>query len=129
MRLFIEDLKNHVGNSVEILGWVYQSRSSGKVKFLEVSNIMSITNIFSGSNWHEREVWDMYGIFFKNHPDLRRLLNDYNFEGYPLKKDFPLSGKTELFYSSLKSYIVRQKVKLVQEYRNFIFNFKNINKN
>jgi len=71
----------------------------------------------------------MYGIFFKNHPDLRRLLNDYNFDGYPLKKDFPLSGKTELFYSSLRSYLVRQKVKLVQEYRNFIFNFKNINKN
>jgi NADH:ubiquinone oxidoreductase subunit C len=112
-----------------LLSLSFNTRIFIKVKFLEVSNIMSITNIFSGSNWHEREVWDMYGIFFKNHPDLRRLLNDYNFEGYPLKKDFPLSGKTELFYSSLKSYIVRQRVKLVQEYRNFIFNFKNINKN
>ena len=65
----------------------------------------------------------MYGIFFKNHPDLRRILNDYNFQGFPLKKDFPLSGKIEVFYSSLISNLIKPRVKLIQEYRNFIFNF------
>jgi NADH-quinone oxidoreductase subunit C len=66
----------------------------------------------------------MYGIFFKNHPDLRRLLNDYNFEGFPLKKDFPLTGYKELFYSNLKGYLIEQKIKLSQEYRNFNFSKK-----
>jgi len=66
----------------------------------------------------------MYGIFFKNHPDLRRLLNDYNFEGFPLKKDFPLTGYKELFYSNLRGYLIEQKIKLSQEYRNFNFSKK-----
>ena len=106
-----------------LLSLIFNTRIFIKIKFLEISNIVSITNIFSGSNWYEREIWDMYGIFFKNHPDLRRILNDYNFQGFPLKKDFPLSGKIEVFYSSLISNLIKPRVKLIQEYRNFIFNF------
>jgi len=107
-----------------LLSLTFNTRIFIKIKILEISNLTSITNIFSGSNWHEREIWDMYGIFFKNHPDLRRLLNDYNFEGFPLKKDFPLTGYKELFYSNLKGYLIEQKIKLSQEYRNFNFSKK-----
>tara|TARA_B100000029_G_scaffold464609_1_gene498679 strand:- start:342 stop:944 length:603 start_codon:yes stop_codon:yes gene_type:complete len=83
--------------------------------------IPSITKIFPSANWMEREIFDMYGISIKDHPDLRRILTDYGFEGYPLRKDFPLTGHTEVRYSESKKKVISEPVKLDQEYRNFDF--------
>jgi len=81
--------------------------------------ISSITSIFPSANWMEREVYDMYGVNFKDHPDLRRILTDYGFEGHPLRKDFPLTGHTEVRYSEEKKKVINEPVKLEQNYRNF----------
>ena len=85
------------------------------------TELPSITKIFPSANWMEREIFDMYGISFKNHPDLRRILTDYGFEGYPLRKDFPLTGHTEVRYSEDKKKVISEPVKLDQEYRHFDF--------
>ena len=81
--------------------------------------IASLTPIFPSANWMEREVFDMYGVSFKDHPDLRRILTDYGFEGHPLRKDFPLSGHTEVRYSEDQKKVVNEPEKLEQNYRNF----------
>tara|TARA_B100000214_G_C23849522_1_gene572680 strand:- start:284 stop:877 length:594 start_codon:yes stop_codon:yes gene_type:complete len=81
--------------------------------------INSITEIYPSANWMEREVYDMYGVNFKNHPDLRRILTDYNFEGFPLRKDFPLTGHKEVRYSEDEKKVIYEPVKLEQNYRNF----------
>ena len=81
--------------------------------------VSSITSLFPSANWMEREVFDMYGIEFKNHPDLRRILTDYGFEGHPLRKDFPLTGHNEVRYSEDKKKVIYEPVKLEQNYRNF----------
>jgi len=87
----------------------------------EKETVPSITKIFPSANWMEREVFDMYGISFKDHPDLRRILTDYGFKGYPLRKDFPLTGHTEVRYSEDKKKVIYEPVKLDQEYREFDF--------
>tara|TARA_A100001011_G_scaffold132878_1_gene140021 strand:- start:31935 stop:32546 length:612 start_codon:yes stop_codon:yes gene_type:complete len=91
------------------------------IKFEITEQIPSITKIFPSANWMEREVFDMYGIKFKNHPDLRRILTDYNFKGHPLRKDFPLTGFNEVRYSEKDKKVVYEPVKLEQNYRNFDF--------
>ncbi len=97
------------------------SRIKLSLKFETNININSLTKIFPSANWMEREVFDMYGIKFKNHPDLRRILTDYGFKGHPLRKDFPLTGFNEVRYSEKEKKVIYEPVKLEQNYRNFDF--------
>ena len=91
------------------------------IKFKFNQPINSLTKIFTSANWMEREVFDMYGIKFKNHPDLRKILTDYGFKGHPLRKDFPLTGFNEVRYSEKDKKVIYEPVKLEQNYRNFDF--------
>ena len=97
----------------------YNSRLILEYFINEDEIVPSITKIYPASNWMEREVFDMYGITFKDHPDLRRILTDYGFNGYPLRKDFPLTGHNEVRYSEDKKKVIYEPVKLEQNYRNF----------
>ena len=90
-----------------------------KTSINENDNLESITSIHKAANWYERECYDLFGIKFFNHPDLRRIMTDYNFEGHPLRKDFPLTGHTEVRYDDLEKKVLYEPVKLSQEYRDF----------
>ena len=92
-----------------------------KVPTDESTPVPSATGLFSSAGWLEREAWDMYGIYFSDHPDLRRLLTDYGFEGHPMRKDFPLTGYVEVRYDDAQKRVVYEPVKLTQEFRNFDF--------
>tara|TARA_Y100000588_G_C14264748_1_gene929335 strand:- start:2361 stop:2990 length:630 start_codon:yes stop_codon:yes gene_type:complete len=92
-----------------------------KVAVDEEGAVPSMTALFNTAGWFEREVWDLYGIYFTNHPDLRRLLTDYGFEGHPLRKDFPLTGYVELRYDDEQKRVVYEPVKLTQDFRSFDF--------
>ena len=99
----------------------YNMRVKLLIKFELNQSINSLTKVFPSANWMEREVFDMYGIKFKNHPDLRRILTDYGFKGHPLRKDFPLTGFNEVRYSEKDKKVIYEPVKLEQNYRNFDF--------
>ena len=101
------------------LSMVLNKRLILKTNIKENELIESITPIHKSANWYERECYDLFGIQFSNHPDLRRILTDYNFEGHPLRKDFPLTGHTEVRYDNIEKKVIYEPVKLAQEFRNF----------
>jgi len=110
-------------NRFEII-YIFLSMKNNKRIVLRTSiyendSLDSIIQIFKASNWYERECYDLFGIKFNNHPDLRRIMTDYNFEGHPLRKDFPLTGHTEVRYDDVEKKVVYETVKLTQEYRDF----------
>lgn len=104
-----------------LLSLKHNHRIRVKVKTDENTPVDSVTSLFSTANWFEREAWDMYGIYFNEHPDLRRILTDYGFEGHPLRKDFPLTGFVEMRYDETQKRVIYEPVKLTQEFRNFDF--------
>lgn len=104
-----------------MLSMAHNTRIRIKVKTGETVPVHSITSLFPNANWYEREAFDMYGILFDEHPDLRRILTDYGFEGYPLRKDFPLSGFVEVRYDEERKSVIYEPVNLPQEYRSFDF--------
>ena len=97
----------------------YNSRIRIKTYADEATPVPSLTSLYDGALWYEREVYDMFGVFFAGHPDLRRMLTDYGFDGHPLRKDFPLTGYTELRYDEEKKRIVVEPLELTQAFRNF----------
>ena len=91
------------------------------ISVAEDESVDSLTSIFPSANWYEREVWDLFGITFNNHPDLRRILTDYGFNGFPLRKDFPLSGNVEVRYDLASKKVIYEPIKLAQAFRTFDF--------
>jgi len=105
----------------DLLSLGFNSRLRLKIFVNEITPILSITPIFINANWYEREIWDLYGVYFNKHPDLRRLLTDYGFEGHPMRKDFPCFGFIELRYDDNKKRIIVESLDLAQDFRVFRF--------
>jgi NADH/F420H2 dehydrogenase subunit C len=105
----------------DLLSLEYNIRVRVKTNVNELTPVGSVTSVYSAANWWEREVWDMFGIFFTNHPDLRRILTDYGFEGFPLRKEFPLTGYVEVRYDEAQKRVVCEPIELAQEFRKFDF--------
>ena len=104
-----------------LLSVQYNSRVRVKTLVDEIDPISSVTPLYSSAAWWEREVWDMFGVFFSNHPDLRRILTDYGFQGHPLRKDFPLTGYVEVRYDDSEKRVIQEPVEVTQELRYFDF--------
>jgi NADH-quinone oxidoreductase subunit C len=104
-----------------LLSLVHNRRIRLKVMTDEITPVPTATGVFPSANWWEREAWDLYGVYFSDHPDLRRILTDYGFDGHPLRKDFPLTGFVEVRYDDEQKRVVYEPVKLSQEFRNFDF--------
>ena len=104
-----------------LLSYKLNKRIIIKINTNDITPVPSITDIFSSSNWYEREVWDLFGVFFSGHPDLRRILTDYGFEGFPFRKDFPQTGFVEVRYDDQKKYVLYEPLELAQEFRSFDF--------
>ena len=104
-----------------LLSPAHNTRIRIKVETDETTPVPSIIDVYPAANWFEREAYDLYGILFSGHPDLRRILTDYGFEGHPLRKDFPLTGFVEVRYDDEQKRVVYERVKLQQEFRNFDF--------
>jgi NADH-quinone oxidoreductase subunit C len=104
-----------------LLSLKHNQRVRVKVTTDEGTPVPSVTGVFGAANWYEREVWDMYGVYFAEHPDLRRLLTDYGFEGHPMRKDFPQTGYVEVQYDEEQKRVVYQPVKMRQDWRSFDF--------
>jgi NADH-quinone oxidoreductase subunit C len=104
-----------------LLSLTHNQRVRVKVRTDAGSPVPTVTGVFSSAGWWERETWDMYGVYFRDHPDLRRILTDYGFEGHPLRKDFPLTGYVEVRYDDLEKRVVYEPVKLTQDFRSFDF--------
>lgn len=111
--------KNRFEVVYNLLSITNNSRVRVKTYTDELTPLDSAVPVFSGANWFEREVWDMYGVYFQGHPDLRRILTDYGFEGHPFRKDFPLSGYVELRYDDEKKRVIAEPIELAQEFRKF----------
>lgn len=105
----------------DLLSVKYNTRLTIKIFTYELGSVPSVTSVYSAAGWFEAEVWDMFGIFFKNHVNLKRILTDYGFQGYPLRKDFPLSGFIEMRYNETQKRVVGESIELSQEYRTFNF--------
>lgn len=105
-----------------LLSITYNTRITITTSIDELTPVDSATDIFNSADWLEREVWDMFGVFFFNHKDLRRILTDYGFRGHPLRKDFPMTGYVEVRYDESQKRVVTEKISLAQDYRVFLFN-------
>ncbi|VEN55215.1 unnamed protein product [Callosobruchus maculatus] len=122
-RLLFEETLYFPGNRFEVIYNILSLRFNARIRVKtytdELTPIESCNDIYKAANWYEREIWDMYGVFFSNHPDLRRILTDYGFEGHPFRKDFPLSGYVEVRYDDEKKRVVVEPLELAQEFRRF----------
>jgi NADH/F420H2 dehydrogenase subunit C len=104
-----------------LLSVTYNARIRIKTCVDEIQPLLSSSPVYSSAGWWEREIWDMFGIFFSNHPDLRRILTDYGFQGHPLRKDFPLTGYVEVRYDDSEKRVITESLELTQEFRFFDF--------